>query len=134
MPLTRMPPGRALGGEMAGTNVSWEMLRELAAFRARTGCAVSFYLDLDPHVTPTAAAAQTRTRALIDEAPKRAEPTRARRSHDQQASVRAGLDRIRRYFDDEFDREGVRGVAVFAATKDDLWQPVRLSAPVPDAV
>jgi len=119
---------------MAGTSVSWEMLRELAAFRARTGCAVSFYLDLDPHVTPTAAAAQTRTRALVDEAHKRAEATRVQRSHEQHASIRAGLDRIRRYFDDEFDREGVRGVAVFAATKDDLWRPLRLSVPVRDAV
>ncbi|HLY94481.1 MAG TPA: hypothetical protein VKP14_06510, partial [Gaiellaceae bacterium] len=89
---------------MARTSVSWEALRELAAFRARTGCAVSFYLDLDPHVTPTVAAAQTRTRALIDEAHKRAESTRSRRSHQQQASIRAGLERIQRYFDGEFER------------------------------
>src|SRR5579859_3538635 len=134
MPLTRMPPGRAPGGEMARTSVSWEALRELAAFRARTGCAVSFYLDLDPHATPTAAAAQTRTRALIDEAHKRAESTRSRRSHQQQASIRAGLERIKRYFDGEFEREGVRGVAVFAAAKDDLWRPLPLPAPVGDAV
>src|SRR5579859_3801832 len=123
MPLTRMPPGRALGGETAGMSVSWETLRELAAFRARTGCAVSFYLDLDPHVTPTAAAAQTRTRALIDEAHKRAEGTRSKRGHEQQASIRAGLQRIERYFDGEFEREGVRGVAVFVAAEDDLWRP-----------
>jgi len=119
---------------MARTSVSWEALRELAAFRARTGCAVSFYLDLDPHATPTAAAAQTRTRALIDEAHKRAESTRSRRSHQQQASIRAGLERIQRYFDGEFEREGVRGVAVFAAAKDDLWRPLPLPAPVGDAV
>src|SRR5438105_8493688 len=134
MPLTRMPPRRTLGGEMASTSVSWETLRELAAFRARTGCAVSLYLDLDPHVTPTAAAAGTRTRALIDEAHKRAEATRLQRSHEQQASIRDGLDRIQGYFDDEFDREGVRGVAVFAATKDDLWRPLPLTAPVRDTV
>jgi len=119
---------------MTGTSVSWETLRELAAFRARAGCAVSFYLDLDPRVTPTAADAQTRTRALVDEAHKRAEATRERRSHAQQLSVRQGLDRIQRYFEDEFDREGVRGVAVFAATKDDLWRPLPLPGPVRDAV
>ena len=34
--------------------VSWDGLRELAEFRAEKGCAISFYLDLDPKTTPTA--------------------------------------------------------------------------------
>src|SRR5690348_14265633 len=102
MPQTRMPPASVEGGQMAGTRVSWETLRELAGFRARTGCAISFYLDLDPRQTPTAAEVDTRTRALVDEARKRAEVVRERRTHDQQASVREGLDRIHRYFESEF--------------------------------
>ena len=34
--------------------VSWDGLRELAEFRAEKGCAISFYLDLDPKTVPTA--------------------------------------------------------------------------------
>src|SRR5205085_5111415 len=127
---TRMPPAAAEGGSMAGTTVSWETLRELAGFRAQTGCAISFYLGLDPHVTPTAADVQTHTRALIDEAGKKAEAARVRRTHRQQASIRTGLERIQRYFDSEFERDGVRGVAIFVAAGDDLWRPLPLSAPV----
>lgn len=119
---------------MAGTTVSWELLRELAGFRAGKGCAISFYLGLDPHVTPTAADVQTRTRALVDEAHRRAEAVRGRRTHEQQASVRAGLDRIQRYFENEFARDGVQGVAVFVAAADDLWRPLRLQLPLPDTV
>ena len=118
---------------MAGLSVNWETLRRLAAFRAANGCSVSFYLDLDPHVSPTAADAQTRTRALLDAAERRAEAARDRRSHEEQTSIREGLERIRRYFDGEFVREGVRGLAVFVAAHDDLWQPLPLAGPVPDA-
>lgn len=117
---------------MAGTQVTWDTLRDLAGFRARAGCAVSFYLDLDPHVTPTAAELHTRTRALLDEAHKSAEAVRDRRTHEQQASVRDGLQRIQQYFETEFTREGVRGVAVFVATADGLFRSLPLSAPVTD--
>ena len=119
---------------MAGARVSWETLRELAGFRARSGCAISVYLDLDPRLTPTAAEVDTHVRALVDEARKRAEAVRERRTHDQQASVREGLDRVHRYFEAEFVREGVRGVAVFVATRDGLFRPLLLTAPVADCV
>ncbi len=39
---------------MTTTTVSLEGLRELAAFRAENGCAISLYLDLDPSIVPTA--------------------------------------------------------------------------------
>ncbi len=119
---------------MPGTSVGWDTIRGLSAFRARNGCAVSFYLDLDPRFTPTAADVQTRTRALIDEAGKKAEAARTRRTHEEQTSIRGALDLIQRYFETEFARDGVRGVVVFAAPQDDLWRPLPLPTPVPDAV
>ena len=50
---------------MAAT-VTWEVLRDLAAFRAEKGCAISLYLDLDPSESPTAEAVDTRSNALLD--------------------------------------------------------------------
>jgi len=117
---------------MAGATVTWDTLRELAGFRAGRGCAISFYLNLDPHLSPTAADAQTRARALLDEAQKRAEASRDRRTHDQHASIRTGLGRIERYFFQEFSRDGVQGLAVFVAVLDDLWRPLSLSSTVHD--
>jgi peptide chain release factor subunit 1 len=127
MTQTRTPTASVQG-------VTWEALRELAGLRAAEGCAISFYLDLNPRQTPTAVELDTRTRALIDEAHKRAEAARDRQTHRQQASVRSGLARIQRYFDSEFSREGVRGVAIFVATEDDLFMPLLLPVTVPDCV
>jgi peptide chain release factor subunit 1 len=119
---------------MADTSLSWQTLGELAAFRARNGCALSFYVDLDPRLTPTPADAQTRVNALVDEAGKGFEAARHGRTHDEEMSLRDGLARIRAYFDGEFERDGARGVAVFVAPRDDLWRALPLAAPVPDAV
>ena len=117
---------------MAGANVNWETLRELAGFRADSGCAISFYVNLDPHVTPTISDVQTRTHAVLDEAQKRAEASRGQRTHDQQSSVRADLQRIRDYFERDFTRDGAQGLVVFAASLDNYWRPMALAAPVPD--
>jgi peptide chain release factor subunit 1 len=117
---------------MAGT-VSWDALRDLAGFRAGEGCAVSLYVNLDPRVSPTAAQATTRVHSLLDEA-RRAEAGRSDLTHDQRAALRADLDRIRRFVESEFDRDGSHGLAVFTSSLDNLWRPLPLAAPVPDAV
>jgi len=119
---------------MADTTLSWQTLGELAGFRARNGCALSFYVDLDPRLTPTTADALTRVNALADEAGKRFDSPRSGRRHDEKLSLRDGLARIRAYFEGEFQRDGSRGVAVFVAARDDLWRPLPLATPVPDAV
>jgi peptide subunit release factor 1 (eRF1) len=119
---------------MAATSVSWDTLRELAGFRSRAGVAVSCYVDLDPQDAPTPGDVRTRMRALIDEAGKRAEAGRARWTHKQLMSLRGDLERIEGYFDTEFARDGVRGVAVFAAAGDDFWRPLPLAGAVLDTV
>jgi len=119
---------------MAATSVSWETLRELAGFRSRAGAAVSCYVDLDPQDTPTPGDVRTRMHALIDEAGKRAQAGRPRWTHAQLMSLRGDLERIEGYFDTEFARDGVRGVAVFAAAGEDFWRPLPLAGAVPDTV
>src|SRR5213592_3129761 len=118
---------------MAAT-VTWEDLRALASFRAVKGCVVSLYLNLDPHVVPTAGETHTRINSLLDEATKHAESSRSELTHDQHVALRADLDRIRRYVEFEFDRDGTHGLAIFSASLDNFWRPVPLSAPVPDEV
>jgi peptide chain release factor subunit 1 len=116
---------------MAST-VSWDRLRELAGFRAEKGCAISLYLNLDPHEAPTPADAATRVNALIDEAAKRT--PRVELTHDQRGALDADFERIRSFFVNEFDRDGARGAAVFASSLDNFWRPLALTSPVPDEV
>lgn len=113
---------------MADT-VTWSTLRQLAGFRAENGCATSVYLNLDPSDVPTAGDAQTRMNALLNSAEK---GDRKDLSHEQRGALKADFERIGRWFDDDFDRDGAQGVAVFAAGLDNFWSTLALPEPVPD--
>jgi peptide chain release factor subunit 1 len=117
---------------MAAT-VSREKLKELAGFRAARGRAVSLYVDLDPSTAPTAGDVATRANALLREG-ERALADQHELTHDQRAGLRDDFDRIRRFLDDEFDRHGTRGLALFADGPDNLWEVLPLTEQVPDAV
>src|SRR5918911_3952337 len=125
-------PRSGKGGEVAAT-VSWDGLRELAGFRAEKGCAISVYVDLDPAVAPTAGDAATRINSLVHEGTERAEAAHEL-THEQREALRSDLNRIREFFDAEFDRDGARGVAVFSAGLDNVWRTLRLADPVADKI
>src|ERR671937_1892497 len=112
-------------------SVTWSLLRELASFRAEKGCATSVYLNLDPSAVPTAGDAQTRMNALLNSAEK---VDRKDLTHEQRGALKADFERIARWFDDDFDRDGSRGLAVFSAGLDNFWSTLRLSERVPDRV
>ena len=114
--------------------ISWDNLRQLAVFRAENGCAISFYVDLDPSITPTAGDAATRVRSLLDEGLKSNGATRGDYTHAQRQALREDFERIRRYFDDEFVRDGAHGLAVFSAGLDNLWRPLSLAQSIADEV
>jgi peptide chain release factor subunit 1 len=114
---------------MAGT-VTWSLLRELAAFRAEKGCAISLCLNLDPSDVPTAGDAQTRMNALLHAADR---TDRTDLTHEQRAALKADFERIATWFDDEFERDGSQGLAVFAAGLDNFWRTLALPEPVRDS-
>jgi peptide chain release factor subunit 1 len=114
--------------------ITWDELRDLAAFEAEKGCAVSLYLDLDPSVTPTAGDVATRLHSLLDEAGRGDGANRRELTHDQRQGLKADFERIRDYYEREFTREGARGLAVFAAGLDNVWRPLDLTEAVPDEV
>jgi peptide chain release factor subunit 1 len=114
---------------MAGT-VSWESLRELAEFEARDGCAISLYLDLDPSTTPSPGDLQSRVNSLVDALHRRAEARGL--THGQREGLRTDVERIRRYLEDELDRDGLHGLALFSAGLDNFWRPLPLAHSVAD--
>jgi len=116
---------------MAAT-VSWDALRDLAGFRATNGVVVSLYLDLDPSVTPTAGDLSTRLSSLLAEAGKHLD--RSELNHDQRKSLRADIERIRRFVNQELVRDGAHGLAVFADDCDNFWRPLTLTESVADTV
>jgi peptide chain release factor subunit 1 len=116
---------------VAGT-ITWEQLRELAAFRARQGCAVSLYVGLDPSIVPTAGDLASHTRSLLARAERQLDGRHVTLARDERQALSRDLERIERWFGSEFSREGAHGVAVFAAELDDLFLPLVLPWPVED--
>lgn len=114
--------------------VSWEALRRLASFRAKRGCAISLYLNLDPSEAATAGEVATRINSLVDQGERSKGATQAGLGHQERLGLKADFERIRSFFETDFDREGMQGFALFAAGLDGAWSTVELPAPVQDAI
>jgi peptide chain release factor subunit 1 len=114
--------------------VSWDQLRDLAGFRARKGCAISIFLNLDPSLAATAPEMSTKINSLIDEAEKREAAQRERLTHEEREGLKADFERIRNFFDADFNRDGARGFALFCAGMDGFWHTLPLPDPVRDSV
>src|SRR3954453_11695989 len=118
---------------MAAT-VTGDLVQQLAAFRASNGCALSVYLGFDPSSTPTTPDVESKFSAVLSRAQKEADARAEGRGHDCREAVRADVERIRSWWDGEFDRDGAHGVAIFASSADGLFRTVPLPAPVADSV
>ena len=112
--------------------VTTNLLRDLASFRSRIGCALSIYVNLEPSVTPTAPDVDAAFRARLNEAEKLAEGHSVDR--ECRVALKDDLERITEWWDDDFERDGVvRGLAVFASSTDNLFLVVPLPGAVADA-
>lgn len=118
---------------MAGT-ITWEQLRELAGFRAEKGCALSVYVGLDPSDVPTPPDVETKVNSVLSSADRLLDQRKGDLARDQREGLKQDLERVKAWFDDGFDRQGVRGIAVFAAGPDNFWATVALPDRVADDV
>jgi peptide subunit release factor 1 (eRF1) len=116
------------------TIVSWDTLRELAGVRAERGWAISLYLGLDPRVAPTAPEVSARVNALLAHGERKLDARRDELTHEARKGVHADLERIRRWFAEDFERSGTAGLAVFASSPDGLFRTLALAGPVDDAI
>jgi peptide subunit release factor 1 (eRF1) len=100
-------------------------LSELAALRPPVPV-LSLYLDLDPSEFGTQPARRSAVTSLLDTAHKRIEDHDT--SHRGRVSLRADLERATTFFD-EFSPRRSRGVAIFAASGAEVFQPYLLPRP-----
>jgi len=112
--------------------VTGDLLRELAGFHASNGCAISIHLDLDPSSAPTIPDVDAKFRARLVEAERAGEALATDR--DCRLAVRRDTERIRAWWNDEFDRDGARGLALFASAADGYFLALPLAEGIPDAV
>jgi peptide chain release factor subunit 1 len=107
------------------------LLRKLADWSTDGYPVTSLYLDVDGKRSPRREDFLIRMYDLLREAGREEgswEDRRARRS------LRADLERIRRFVCDEFERGDVRGMAIFSSAGAGLWEQVALPVRVRDRV
>src|SRR5215210_7501251 len=114
--------------------VTWDVLRELAEFRAEKGCAISLYVNLDPSLSPTADDADTRIASLVAQGERSQGANSTHLTHEQRVGLKADFERIADYFENEFSRDGTQGVAIFLAGLDHAWRVLSLPERVPDKI
>jgi peptide chain release factor subunit 1 len=112
--------------------ITWAQLRELAAFRAKDGCAISLYMGFDPSIVPTAGDLASRTSSLLALAERQLNEKSPTLAPEVRKGLAQDIERIDAWFGSEFSREGVRGVAVFSAERDGLFLQLPLPWPVAD--
>src|SRR3954468_8533850 len=112
------------------STVTDSLLRGLAEFRADNGCAISLYIDLDPSSTPTAPDVETRFNASLSALEKQADSHSGDRNC--RLTLRDDLERIRSWWDSNFDRDRTQGVAIFASSADNWFRALQLPEPVRD--
>lgn len=113
--------------------VDKKRLRELAGLGVTGEKVLSVYISLDPGQYPTARERQAEVHSLLDRAAKQARDDESL-SHAARRQVETDIARLRRYFDDEFSAKHARGVAVFCAGADGLFEVIKLPRPVESEV
>jgi peptide chain release factor subunit 1 len=114
------------------TVVTEGLLRELAAFRAENGCAISIYVDFDTYATPTVPSEKSKFHSRVDEAKKLADARARDRGRECRYALEADFQRIKAWGESEFDRDGAGSLAVFASSADGLFRIVPLVERVAD--
>lgn len=121
-------------GRAIARTVTWDELRDLAGFEAEKGFAISVYLDLEPRVLATAGDAQTRLNSLLEEGARSNGVGGRELTHAQKQGLKADFERIRHYFELEFELNGAHGLAIFCAGLDNVWRPLPLTEVVADRI
>lgn len=110
------------------------LARSLAAFRPQRGWCLTLFLDLDPHLVPTGRALGSHVASLADEARRAARKLRPALDHERAMRTREDVERVAGFLEDELDRSGAAGLAMYVSGLDDIWHEVRLPFRVDDAV
>jgi peptide chain release factor subunit 1 len=110
-----------------------DQLRRLAELRLDRPVVLSLYLNLDPSQFATPPARKTAVRSLIDEADRRLRDRNAL-SHEDEAGLRASLERAAAFLENDLPSDGAHAVAVFSSEQADLFEALKLPRSVPNRV
>jgi peptide chain release factor subunit 1 len=105
-----------------------ERLRELAGLRPAGHKVLSLFVNLDPSEFPTPRDRTVELESLLDVVER--ELREDSLDHTQREELKRDLERVRSYFELEFDPKGTRGVVVFSASAANIFHVFKLPEPI----
>src|SRR4051794_6803665 len=108
--------------------IDTKRLRELAALRPDGHKVLSLYVNLDPSEFPTLRDRAMEVNSLFDAADRGLRGDGLQ--HGEKEALKRDLDRVRSWWDQDFDASGTRGVAVFAWGGGEPLEELRLPRPI----
>jgi peptide chain release factor subunit 1 len=109
------------------------LARLLASFRPERGVCISLFLDLDPKVVPTAKVVSSHVTSIVDDARRRVDELGDELAHEEEVAARDDLDRAHAFLEEDLDRSGAAGFALYVSGLDGAWHEVPLTTTVRDA-
>src|ERR1700712_2087207 len=110
---------------MQRNDVTRARVRELAEANVEGAKVLSVYLNLDPGELGTQPARATAFRSVIDEASRAVRESEGL-AHDEQAGLRADVERLESFLEQDFSADGVHGLAAFSSSPAGLFEVIRL--------
>jgi peptide subunit release factor 1 (eRF1) len=107
--------------------ITKQRLRELATLRPGDHRVLSLYLNLDPSQFPTPRDRAVELESLLGVVER---SLREEGDHRLREELKHDVERVRTWFEKEFDASGTRGVVVFAASGAGLFEVHQLARPI----
>ena len=109
------------------------LARSLASFRPERGVCISLFLDLDASVVPTVKDLSSHVRSIVDGARRHVDELADVLAHEEEVAARDDLERAQTFLDQDLDRSGAAGFALYVSGLEGAWHEVPLATPVRDA-
>ena len=106
--------------------VQTDQVRNLVDFAPEGFLVTSFYLNVDAGEFTSQDLLQTSFDSLIHDAESQRKEVEETLSHDAVESLRSDLDKIRHFFDEDFERQDTNGLAIFSCSAQDFWEVVQM--------
>jgi peptide chain release factor subunit 1 len=109
------------------------LARSLSTFRPERGLCISLFLELDASTVPTAKDLSSHVTSVVDDARRRVDELSGDLDHDRAIAAREDLDAAETFLEDDLDRSGAGGFALYVDGLDGVRHDVRLPKRVEDA-
>lgn len=114
--------------------VQIDQVRDIVDFAPEGFLVTSYFLNVDAGEFTSQDLLRTSFDSLIHDAESQRKEIEEGLSHDAVESLRSDLDKIRHFFDEDFQRQDTNGLAIFSCSAQDFWQVIQMPTRIENRV